>query len=433
MLSNDSVRFILEKCRFMPTIRQKRYLWGSVLVGLLTAGIGMLLGKDRLVWQALLVNAIFFGGLGIGTFMFSVIFTVTNARWGRPLKRLSEAAIAFFPVTALLFVVLLWGADVLFEWTDPQKVLHSKEGWLNFEFFAIRNIVMLLLFGFVSWLYLKASLKPDLGLAAEHRPCRSKLAAFVRSRFGDEESEKKAAESIPKRLAPVLGVLFVLLSTLLAFDWMMSLDQEWFSTLFGVQYFVSNLMAGAAFLMIVSGYFREKIGLAPFFSIKQYHDISKLTFSACLLWSYMVFSQVLVVWYGNLPEETPYLVMRMQSEEWSWLFWLIGCLLFAVPFFGLLSRTACNSIRFSRIIAAIVLIGAWLEKYLLIVPSVQENQIDPHATQATLPGFELNWIDLGVTIGVAGAFVLCFIVFLQSVPILPIADRYFEKQDMRSF
>ena len=428
MLTTESVAFILEKCRFTPAVHQKRILQGSALIGLLTGAVGFFMGKERLVWQALLVNAIFFGGLSIGTCMFSVIFTITKARWGRPLKRLSEAAVAFYPVAALLFVALFWGADLLFEWTDPHKVMHSKEGWLNFPFFAIRNILLLLLFGLFGWLYLKSSLRPDLGLAKHPNAYRSKFADLLLVRFGDMETEREAAEKRCGRLAPVVAVLFVLLSTLLALDWMMSLDQEWFSTLFAVQYLVSNLMAGAAFLMIVSGYLREKTNQAPFFCIKQYHDISKLTFSACLLWTYMVFSQVLVVWYGNLPEETPYLVMRMQSEEWGWLFWLIGCLLFLIPLFGLIGRIASSSIRFSRVVAVIILVGAWLEKYLLIVPSVQENQIDPYATAATLPGFELNPIDIGITVGVLGAFLLCFAAFLQATPTLPITDRYFDEQ-----
>jgi len=167
--------------------------------------------------------------------------------------------------------------------------------------------------------------------------------------------------------------------------------------------------------------------LDDYITIERYHDLAKLTFAFCALWTYLIFSQVLVIWYGNLPEETPYLILRMQSVEWGWMFWFLLILLFIIPFFGLMSRTACNSIWFSRLIAVDVLVGLWLEKYFLIVPSIQENQASAGLIDASggLPGFAPNIFDVSITLGVLGVFLLSYFWFLQRVPAVPISDALF--------
>ena len=185
--------------------------------------------------------------------------------------------------------------------------------------------------------------------------------------------------------------------------------------MFGVQYAVANLIGAAAVIMIASGIAQKRFRLEEYITTVRYQDISKLAFSACLLWTYMIFSQVLVIWYGNLPEETPYLILRMQSHEWGWMFWVIMILLFFIPFFGLMSRTACNSIWFSRIIAIIILIGVWFEKYFLIVPSIQENMAADGGHGGGLAGFHYNFYDISITLDVRGSlFTLLLLVFAKS-------------------
>ncbi|MBW2336019.1 MAG: hypothetical protein JRF47_04545 [Deltaproteobacteria bacterium] len=164
-----------------------------------------------------------------------------------------------------------------------------------------------------------------------------------------------------------------------------------------------------------------------YITIDRYHDLAKLTFAVCALWTYLIFSQVLVIWYADLPEETPYLILRMQSVEWGWMFWVLFFLMFFIPFFGLMSRTACNSIWFSRLIAVDVLVGVWLEKYFLIVPSIQENNASSGLIDASrgLPGFSPNFYDVSITLGVLGIFLLSYFWFLQRVPAVPISDPLF--------
>jgi len=427
MSRDNQTKALLEQTRFRISDRLQKYLLFFVAIGLIGFVAGLIGNRSYLAWQALLVNTIFFSGIALGGLAFSVIFTITNAKWGRPIKRLAEALSAFMPIGALLLCLLFFGADHFFEWMDHDKVIHAKEGWLNFPFFIIRNVIVLGLFVAGGAYYLKTVIRPDIGLAEKLSDFGNPFAHRFVKNYGSQEEEEAGAEKRAKMLAPPLALLFFILCTLLAFDWMMSIDQEWFSTMFGAQYAVANLIGAAAALLIISGIARKNFQLDEYITIDRYHDLAKLTFAVCALWTYLIFSQVLVIWYADLPEETPYLILRMQSLEWGWMFWFIFVLLFLIPFFGLLSRTACNSIWFSRLIAVDILIGTWLEKYFLIVPSIQENNARAGLIDASsgLPGFSPNFYDVSITLGVFGIFLLSCFWFLQRVPAVPISDPLF--------
>jgi len=427
MSRDNEMKALLEQTRFRINDRLQKLLLGFVVIGIIGFVAGLIGNRSYLAWQALLVNTMFFGGIALGGLAFSVIFTITSAKWGRPIKRLAEALGAFIPIGALLLCLLFFGADHFFEWMDHDKVIHTKAGWLNFPFFIIRNVVVLGLFVAASSYYLKTVIRPDIGLAGKLSDFGNPFADRLVKNYGSQEEEEAGAEKRAKTLAPLLALFFFLLCTLLAFDWMMSIDQEWFSTMFGAQYAIANLIGAAAALLIIAGIARQKFQLNEYITIDRYHDLAKLTFAICALWTYLIFSQVLVIWYGDLPEETPYLILRMQSVEWGWMGWFLLILMFFIPFFGLMSRTACNSIWFSRLIAVDVLVGVWLEKYFLIVPSIQENTARAGLIDASsgLPGFAPNFYDVSITLGVLGIFLLSGFWFLQRVPAVPISDPLF--------
>jgi hypothetical protein len=430
MSRDNEMKALLEQTSFRINDRLQKILLAFVAIGIIGFVVGLIGSNSYLAWQALLVNTMFFGGIALGGLAFSLIFTITSAKWGRPIKRLAEALSAFIPIGALLLCLLFFGAEHFFEWMDHDKVIHTKAGWLNFPFFIIRNVVVLGLFVAGSSYYLKTVLRPDIGLAGKLSGFGNPFADRLVKNYGLQAEEEAVAEKRAKTLATLLALLFFLLSTLLAFDWMMSIDQEWFSTLFGAQYAIANLIGAAAALLIVAGIARKDFQLDEYITISRYHDLAKLTFAVCALWTYLIFSQILVIWYADLPEETPYLIMRMQSVEWGWMFWVLFVLMFIIPFFGLMSRTACNSIWFSRLIAVDVLVGVWLEKYFLIVPSIQENNARAGLIDASsgLPGFALNFYDVSITLGVLGIFLLSFFWFLQRVPAVPISDPLFFRE-----
>ncbi len=427
MTRHEEMKVILENSTFKLSGGLRGVLVLFVAVGIVGFVVGALGSQPHLAWEALLVNTVFFGGIGFGALTFSVIWQITDANWGRPYKRFAEALAAFTPVAFGLYLVLFFGAHHFFQWMDHDKVIHSKAGWLNFPFFIERNIGLFVLVLILSWIYIKNSLRPDIGLAKKLANFSNGFADRLVSNYGTQEEEEILANKKNIRMAPLVAIGWACLSSLIAFDWVMSIDQEWYSTMFGVQYLVASLIGGMACLNLISGVVWKKFKLNGYISVTRHHDTSKFIFALCLLWTYMIFSQVLVIWYGNIPEETPYLILRMQSHEWGWMFWLLLVMLFLIPFFGLMSRTACNTPWFSRLISIDILVGLWLEKYFLVVPSIQENMADAAAAAGAevhgLPGFQYNLFDFSITLGVLGAFVLCFLWFLSRVPALPISDK----------
>ena len=268
MSRDNEMKALLEQTRFQINDRLRKLLLGFVAIGLLGFIVGLIGNRSYLAWQALLVNTMFFGGIALGGLAFSVIFTVTNAEWGRPFKRLAEALSAFIPIGALLLCLLFFGADHLFEWMDHDKVIHTKVGWLNFPFFIIRNVVFMGLFVAGSIYYLKTVIRPDIGLAGKLSGFGNTFADRLVKNYGQQSEEEVRAEKRAKPLATLLALLFFLLSTLLAFDWMMSIDQEWFSTMFGAQYAIANLIGAAAALLIIAGIARKEFQLDEYITIE---------------------------------------------------------------------------------------------------------------------------------------------------------------------
>ncbi|MCP4689031.1 MAG: polysulfide reductase NrfD, partial [Desulfobacterales bacterium] len=140
MSRDNEMKALLEQTRFRVDGLPKKLLLCFVGVGVIGFLVGLIGSSSHLAWRALLVNTLFFGGIALGGLGFSVMFTLTNAKWGRPIKRLAEALSAFTPIAALLLCLLFFGADHFFEWMDHDKVMHVKAGWLNFPFFIIRNV-----------------------------------------------------------------------------------------------------------------------------------------------------------------------------------------------------------------------------------------------------------------------------------------------------
>ena len=436
MSRNEEMKEVLEKSLVNVSDSKKLILLLVVMFGVISFFVTLSFAEPYVAWQSFLINNIYFIGIGHAALMYSVIFTVTDAYWGRCMKRIAEALAAFVPIGIFFFFILFLGGKYFFEWYDHNNVIHSKESWLNYSFFVQRNGILLIVVGVLSYFYLKNSVRPDIGYSRTLLPgiFQNSIANHFVKNYSSDDAEMEKGYFKNRKLAPILGIAYAILSSLIAFDWMMSIDQEWFSTMFGVQHLVSNLMAAGATLIIVVGIIKTRYDLDKYISINRYHDICKLTFALGLLWTYMIFSQVIIIWYANLPEETPYLMLRLKSKEWSQLFWFIFFVLFQVPFWGLMSKTACRNIKFSRIIAIDILIGVWLERYIIIAPSIQENNLaaeSNHVTGTLIEGFHVTNLipDVCVGIGMLGIFIYTFLYFLEKIPMLPISDHRFFSEE----
>ena len=370
---------------------------------------GLLIGDNIRAWQALLVNFLFFTGLAHAGVALSAILQTTSARWGRSLKRMSEATAAFLPVAFGLLLILLLGISTWAPWVD--EPIEAKTPWLNIPFFVIRQILAFLLLSGLSLLYVYRSLRPDIGMLDESG--ERQATGFTKRLIADWQGlvqERLSSQRLQDRLAPGLLVAYAWVLSLVAFDFVMALDPHWFSTLMGAYYFIGGLFVGIAFVTIVAVWGRDHLGLQDYIGRQQLHDLGKLLFGFSILWMYMVWSQYLVIWYGDLPEETEFVYHRMHGA-WAPVTWTVIILSFTVPFTVLLSRAVKHHPRGLTTIAIVALVGMWLERFLLVSPSLWHGV-----------GVPLDIIEVLVTVGALGLFGYCYVTFLDTFPVLPVSD-----------
>ena len=414
---------IAEKSLFKIPENLKRFLWVLVIIGTgmfiagLTTG-----GEDSVIrtWQAFLINTVFWAGIAHAGILFSVIWQLTDAKWGRPFKRLSEACAAFLPISFLMFVIVFFGSKVLYEWTHTPFLHHGvavKAGWLNLPFFVSRNIAWLFIIYAVSWWFVKTSIKPDIALARKllGSDWGGAFADKVLNGYGEHEDEVIRLEKLSRKIAPALAILYAFGASFLAWDFVMTLDQEWFSTLFGVFFIIGNMHAFMGLMLAISVTVRNRFGMHEYITINRLHDLAKMVFAFSLLWAYMGYTQYLVIWYADMPEETPFLVIRSMEQPWALMFLLIIISVFAIPFLGLLPKTLCRVPNYIRVMGIWVAVWQWFAIYLMVVPSLQH-----YGHYHVYLGIH----ELLITLGFAGLFFLSYLTFLGKVPILPISDKH---------
>ena len=217
-------------------------------------------------------------------------------------------------------------------------------------------------------------------------------------------------------LAPVLLIVHGLGFTLIAFDLVMSLDPHWYSTLFGAYYFMGSFYTALAALYLLAPIYLKGQHLGESIHPHHLHDLGKLVFAFCIFTGYLFYVQFLVIWYGNLPEETRYIILRVRSTPWEPIAWLALMTIFMIPFLGLLRRKIKTKPMAIIMISVIVLAGMWLERFLLVAPSIWKGE-----------GIPLGLLEVLITAGFFGLMALSLTFFLRRVPLLPISDPLFRK------
>ncbi len=391
----------------------RRLCLGAGLVGALAFVAGLFIGDSIRAWQSLLVNFLFFGGLAQAGVVVSAIMQVTSSRWGRGLKRTAEATSAFFPISFVLLVVLLLGTSTWMPWVHHP--VEAKTPWLNIPFFVSRQLVGFFLLSGLSALYVYRSLRADIGQLDESAEVKATgISRRLIEGWQGTDAERDASQRSQSRLAPVILIAYGWIFTLVGFDFFMSLEPHWFSTLAGGYYFIGNLFIGIAFLSVIAVWSRDKLQLAHYIGSHQLHDIGKLLFGFCILWAYMFWSQYLVIWYGDLAEETEFIYHRMHGA-WAPVAWIVFAMAFVIPFVVLLSRAVKTNARGLTIIALVAFVGMWLERFILVSPSLWQGD-----------GVPIGLVELLVTVGVGGLFAWCYLTFLQTFPVIPVADPRLE-------
>jgi hypothetical protein len=375
---------------------------GAVLAaaGLAAFLAGLFSPHPQRAWQAFLINFLLWSAMAQGAVLFSAVTHTVKARWAGPLSGLAEAFAGFFPLSFVCFLVLLLGKDHLFPWLHED--LHGKEIWLNIPFLFTRDgIGFLILYG-LGWAYLSQDLKLKLSTSGP----RGGLRRLLAGRIPQNDADIQRVQSRKSLWGGLYCFAFALVLSLIGFDLVMSMDPHWVSTLFGAYQFVKAFYVGLGALIILAAIVHLRRGSSAGIAAAHFHDVGKLFFAFCLLWADFFYVQLTVIWYGNIPEETSYVILRTVTPPWNALAWVVFIVCFVIPFVVLINRRVKTMPGAMITLCGMVILGIWLEHLLLLGPALN------HAA-AELP---LGLTDGLVFIGFLGLMVLALVYTLKTFP-----------------
>lgn len=361
-------------------------------LGAVTFVIGLIQDAPR-AWSSWLLAAFYFVTLALSACFFLAFNHLAKSGWFVALRRVPEAMTAWLPVALFSMLVLALGTGQLYEWVQPHgehaEIIRHKSPFLNQWFFAARIPIY-----FAAWIFLSR-----------------KLAAHSRAQDTDGDPRHTVSSW---RTSAVFMVLFALTLSLASFDWIMSLDASWFSTIFGIYQFAGLFEAGIAALIVLIVLLR-RMGYLREVNQSHLHSLAQWLLATCVFWAYIWFSQYLLIWYSNIPEETSYYLTRSQGEWWTVSFVVNPAANFLLPFVLLLPRAAKRSERLLLRVSIIVLLGHWIDLWAGIMPRLMPQ------------GPTFGYVELGVTLGFAAAFALVILKRMERAPLIPLKDPYLEE------
>ncbi len=325
--------------------------------------------------------------MALGGMLFVMIQHLTNSAWSVTVRRFMESLMMSLPVGAILFIPIALNVHSLYVWSLPGGVAHfsgGKASYLNERFFVIRAFIYFLIWTALSW----------------------RLWAI--SRKQDETKSASLCYSAAKVSAPGVFFLFIT-ATLAAFDWNMSINPHWYSTIYGVYCITGGAWGFFACLILICMRLRANGILTHSITVEHYHDLGKWQFALTAFWAYIAFSQYMLIWYANMPEETIYYKVRMEGT-WRLLTLALPLIHFIFPFFLLIARPAKRTLSILSFISVYVLIVHYLDVYWMIMPNYAKS------------GIQFHWMDLAALVAVVGTFGFFFWQRLKDAPIVPEGD-----------
>jgi hypothetical protein len=355
--------------------------------GLLASLVGAFFQPEQF-FRSYLLGYLFWAGIPVGCLSLIMIHHLTGGIWGLVIRRLLEAGSRTVPLAALLFVPLAFGLSKVYVWARPEAaadpIIHEKLPYLNVPFFLGRAVFYFLVWAALAHLLSKWSRDLDQG----------------------------ANPRAERRLQGLSGgglLLMGLTITFSAVDWGMSLNPHWFSTVYGVLFMVGQVLSTMALMIVLLAAMGHEQPLAPAVRPSAVHDLGKLMLAFVMLWAYISFSQFLIIWSANLPEEIPWYIQRLHGG-WQWVALGLVFFHFALPFLLLLSRDLKRNAALLGRVAAVVLVVRLLDLFWLIGPDLQGH----HATHLSV-----HWMDLTAAVGLGGIWLFAFARELKSRPLLP--------------
>ncbi len=354
-------------------------------------------------WRIFHVNFLFFTGVALGANVFAAIQKVVKSRWSGTIIRFSEATVLFLPISLICFLIVFLGRNELFPWIEHPTPARGQ--WLTVSWVFWRDLFALLLLFTLAIAFVYHDLKPDVAeLVDQVSGWRRRLYQRIAGDFTGTPDQVAKNDTRLSRLAPALIVAYAYVFSLIAFDLIMSIAPYWTSNLFGAFFFMGAFLTGLTMLGLMMVYWRNKMGLHDIIGRQQFHDLGKLVFGFSVFWAYLMFSQLLVIWYGNLREETSWVFWRLWGD-WRPLAVLVGLMVFFVPFWGLIWVKAKTTVLTFTLFFTVSIVGVWFERYLLVQPSLIDS-----------PQFGVP--EIGITMGFLGLFLLSYALFARSVPMI---------------
>ena len=362
------------------------------VAGLVLSGLGAFLNPIQF-FRSYLLAYLFWLGLTLGCLAILMVHYLAGGAWGAILRRALESGMRTLPLMVVLVVPLLLGLHEIYIWARPEAVagdelLRHKSSYLNIPFFVARLAIY-----FIAWLTI----------------------AYLVNRWSQQQervTEQAARDLIERRLALLSGLGLTVYGVTMSFaaiDWVMSLEPSWYSTIYGILILVGQLLGALAFAVVMTSLWAVDGPLSEVISPGRLHDIGNLLVTAVLFWAYIAFSQLLIIWAGNLPDEVLWYVHRMHGG-WQWIGVSLALFQFALPFLLLLQQNIKENVRRLGMIAAGILFMHVVDMFWVVMPAFYQ------------PGPTLHWLDAIVLIGVGGLWMTVFAWQLKGRSLLPIHD-----------
>lgn len=381
---------------FTITKNAKNLSFGLMIIGLIALILGFV-SDSHSAWPSLLFNTYFFLGISVFAVFFIALQYVAEASWSIVLKRIPEAIISFLPITGIIMMIIVitavlhFGGNHIYHWMETgimdqfiidengnemenpkyDKIIAGKKAFLNTSFFIIRSIIYI-----IGWIYFGRKLKQ---------------LSINEDKHGGLDNYNKGF-----RTSAWFMVFFAITSSVASWDWIMSIDTHWFSTLFGWYIFSEWAVIGFVAILLITLYLK-RLGYLEHVNESHIHDLGKYVFAFSLVWTYMWFSQFMLIWYSNIPEEVAYYTARLEVKNYKFLFWFRVAINFLFPIILLMSRDAKRNNSRLIFVCIVILIGHWINSYLLVVPGT----LNKHG--------HIGFTEIGMGLGFFGLFI--FVVF----------------------
>jgi hypothetical protein len=345
-------------------------------------------------FHSYLLAFMFWNGLAVGSIAVLMLQYLTGGAWGIAIRRELEAATRTLPLTAIAFLPIAFGMPYLYEWTHADVVAHDpllqkKMAYLSTPFFLFRAAL-----AFAVWM----------------------IIAFTLNRWSREQ-DARADKGIERKLQLLSGgglVAWALTTTWTAVDWVMSLEPHWFSTMYGVIFMAGEGLGALSLATFAVVRLSRGRPVSEFLGGRHLHDLGKMMFAFTMFWAYVTFSQYLIIWSGNLPEEIPWYLARFRGG-WGWVAFMVLFLQFVLPFLLLLSRRANRNPRMLSITAVLVVGMRFVDLSWMVLPAFSRGRFVIHPTDLSLP------------IALGGIWLALYFRNLAARPLLPIHDPGFEE------